>query len=323
VDGSMNGFVGADDACNKLAQDANLAGTYSAWLSADRVSAAARVGAGPYVNVRNEAIASSKNALVTNGPSRALSRTQWGEAIRTNVWTGTTPTGTVASNTCSTWSATTARGNFGDSSATGSTWTFDGGEGAACTNRAALYCFQGSATSCAGGCNAPLSCISGECGLHAFVTRATSIGNFQGEVRNADAVCMESAKEGLLDGTWRAWLTSERDGSAANRVENAPYYRLDGVRIARNRAALIDTEATPLEAPLNVDETGTLTNNRQVWTGTDPKGERTSNCNEWSTTDASGMVGDPNATNATWTNLRALGCSSPAALYCFRVRDPL
>ena len=42
--GDLNGFTGADDLCQKQADDANLAGTYSAWLSASRVSAAGRVG---------------------------------------------------------------------------------------------------------------------------------------------------------------------------------------------------------------------------------------------------------------------------------------
>ena len=139
-----------------------------------------------------------------------------------------------------------------------------------------------------------------------------------GGLTGADAQCMEAAK-GLLPGTWRAWLsTSTVD--AAQRVLDVPYYRLDGRRIARNRAALTNAATTPLENALNIDENGRTSQFAQVWTGTDATGKATATtCINWASVDTTGMAGNPSSTGAAWTEQRADSCTASVALYCFQV----
>ena len=249
--GAMGGIDDADVHCNKLAQDANLAGSYSAWISVDDkqqspIDAVARVSNGPFRMVDGTIFSSSLDVLTSRGvPEVPLHVTEWNEDRRgVGVWTATTSAGLAYPESCGAWSSATGEAVAGNSSSATSAWTAAGE--VSCDRPLALYCFQDDGT-CPGGCQAPLQCISGACGLYAFVTRQTFNGNLTG-IDGADSICTSAAKDAGLPGLYSAWL-SDRSVEAPSRVENAPYYRPDGLRIARDLAHLSAPDARRSTTP--------------------------------------------------------------------------
>lgn len=154
----------ADERCNRDATAAGLAGRYVAWLSytdsaGTKFNAIGRIadhayyvpgasdGSAPLL------VASSKSALVTNGPIVPIDRLASGGQVDfdenplvTYVWTGSNGDGTAALQDCNGWtnglgSGSGVAGNARRIAApTPTDWTSFGGR--TCDARRRFYCFQ-------------------------------------------------------------------------------------------------------------------------------------------------------------------------------------
>ncbi len=143
----------------------------------------------------------------------------------------------------------------------------------------------------------------------------------------ADIKCRQSAQAAGLNGTFVAWLSANEtnvSGSwvvhARDRVVNAQYFRVDGVRVANG---LFDLTDGAIDTAIKVNEFGNIVvNNTQVWTGTDRYGYATDlDCNEWSTSTGNdtATIGSNVRRNYAWTEARVTGCARARRLYCFEV----
>lgn len=157
-----------------------------------------------------------------------------------------------------------------------------------------------------------------------FVTSAGfTVAEFGG-LDGADAICQQlaGAPDSLAaPGTYKAWL-SDSNSSAADRFIQAtvPYRRVDGVLVAENWAALVNTASVFLRQSIRIDEEGdrSLT---FVWTGTNPDGSTAAlNCMDWTEVTGPGnaVFGWTGTTSPGWTDDRFLACSSSTNLYCFQ-----
>ena len=186
-----------------------------------------------------------------------------------------------------------------------------------------------------------------------FVTSATSVTGNLGGLTGADATCQRLAGAAGHGGTWRAYLSVERDPANGNqpthardRIGTGPWYNANRVLIANNLAELHsrtgDVELFVNEHGLRINGQwiGSPTpNEHDILTGSNADGRVAAGltCGDWSSDSASvvGQVGHsdgmgPNQNtaaplsswNAAHTNLN---CSNTAPrggagrLYCFAV----
>lgn len=156
----LGGLTGADTLCQSTAKDANLTGTFKAWLSNSNSSPSTRFTnrdkAGPYRLVRNAAIdgnnlpplvASSFADLTTcNGAGGAclqngINRTESGQDAGDDafVWTGTLENGSPGSQTCGGFTQA-GTGLSGEAGETTGIWTNN--VFTPCNLSLRLYCFE-------------------------------------------------------------------------------------------------------------------------------------------------------------------------------------
>jgi hypothetical protein len=102
-----------------------------------------------------------------------------------------------------------------------------------------------------------------------FVTSATSVTGNLGGLAGADATCQRLATAAGHDGSWRAYLSVERDPSNGNqpthardRIGTGPWYNANRVLIANNIA---DLHSRTGDAELFVNEHGLRINGQ--WPG--------------------------------------------------------
>lgn len=138
---------------------------------------------------------------------------------------------------------------------------------------------------------------------------------------NADTKCTSEAA-GRLPGTFVAWYPGGNGVSAPARLVNSkaqpvdgPWFRVDGKKVATNRAALTNTENAPLESAISLTAAGE-TRGGGVWTGTLPDGGVGATCPMIAPT-----TGDADQTGPAWTQQTffTATCGSSLALYCFQV----
>lgn len=168
-----------------------------------------------------------------------------------------------------------------------------------------------------------------------FVTSTSYTGNLGG-LTGADTKCQERANAANLGGEWKAWLsigTTNPGNSPQSRFvhSTAPYKLLNGVIVANNWEDLTDGT---LQNPIGITENGDQELGLNVWTYTEPSGNRISgnsySCHNWTTEGGAldndlGIVGNNGYINNGWTTtLLNPPCSgkyqssSPSIhLYCF------
>ncbi|MCW5834114.1 MAG: hypothetical protein KIS78_17070 [Labilithrix sp.] len=141
-DGDLGGLAGADAKCNALAQAAGLKGTFVAWLSVAGANARDRVsGAGPWLLVGTSSVAVTRAQLTDPPIERPISRTEAGDTATGLVWTGTSPNGVHAGDTCDAWRrGALGGGATGDARTASAAWT--AATTSACASSRRLYCFQ-------------------------------------------------------------------------------------------------------------------------------------------------------------------------------------
>jgi hypothetical protein len=145
-------LTGADAICQGLADDAELPGTYKAWLSDDTGSPSTRFvqSTGPYLLVTGGTVANNWQGLTSGTLLAPINRTETGiEIIPTDVtrfaYTNTSPDGSLRNSTedCVSWTSPASGdilGGKGMCVVTHADWTDM--EGGSCSIPRRLYCFQ-------------------------------------------------------------------------------------------------------------------------------------------------------------------------------------
>lgn len=151
-----------------------------------------------------------------------------------------------------------------------------------------------------------------------FVTSTTVAGNFGGPAAG-DALCAARAAAAGLAGTYRAWVSNSSVSALDALQGSRGWVRVDGFPVADTVDAMLRAQVF---YPIQVDETGTRVDGRNVWTGTGDGGRvGLSTCNDWSSADAT-VLGTPGRTEfigANFSTLPAITCNTQAPVYCFGV----
>ncbi|MFZ6178167.1 DUF4215 domain-containing protein [Nannocystis pusilla] len=110
----LGGLAGADKECQALADDADLKGTFKAWLSTGDVDAASRLHHAdrPYKRIDGAPLAEHWDDFVDGTHLNPLNITEQGDEVGPGsecgvcpVWTATTPMGIGLDDDCNAWSA--------------------------------------------------------------------------------------------------------------------------------------------------------------------------------------------------------------------------
>ncbi len=151
-----------------------------------------------------------------------------------------------------------------------------------------------------------------------FVTQNPTSSDMGGP-SGADAHCQTSADDAGLGGTWSAYV-SGGGTSAIVRIAEGPYYRIDGVLIANDKADLVDGS---IAAPINITETGGHLDTFVCTGATESGGSTGYDCHGW--TWGCGVcegdhhyveIGDSSRTSDDWSTRGWNFCGS-CYLYCF------
>ena len=300
--GNLDGRAGANNLCQRAADEAGLEGTYVAllWTSTDDPTTAL-VGSRGWVDLGGTVIGDDPTSLVFANANPVRVDETGAPITDTNVhaWFGGRP---EASQTCSDWTDATSPGGIVLSVSAHASFNTDTYNG--CNASARLLCAEI-------GHVAPLA-PPRETGRVAFVS--TTLFRPGGGLAAADAVCQGDAVAAGLSGTYRAFLASS-GASAGERFDPAglPWRRVDGVRITETAAELVGAAPIPVwRSFIGRTATGAVTNAR-AWTGT-----ATQNCADW--TNGSTELGSMGSTH---TTVRAalqlfpnVGCGSALPLIC-------
>ena len=146
--GDFGSLEDADSLCQQVANEANLIGTWKAWLSDDNENAADRLTqtAGDYKLVDETVIANGWDELVDGDLDAPINLDEGGNFVGSFefAWTGTGSDGTSAGDgpnfNCNNWVGSALTGRTGKVSEVDSTWTNIGGN--TCSSGSRLYCFE-------------------------------------------------------------------------------------------------------------------------------------------------------------------------------------
>jgi hypothetical protein len=144
----FNSIAVADTICQDLATAASLTGTFKAWLSDSGVDAIDRLTSnGPWVRLDGVKVADDKNDLIDGEIFTSISVTEQGIYVGNyGAWTGTTSSGTLASDNCNNWADyEPTMGVAALANSTDVRWTdkvYAGYGTTLCSSGFSLYCFE-------------------------------------------------------------------------------------------------------------------------------------------------------------------------------------
>jgi hypothetical protein len=157
-----------------------------------------------------------------------------------------------------------------------------------------------------------------------FQSSASVPGNaFGGRWADADAFCQNLADAptaAVPPGVYHALLSFD-EISAKDRLIDAPYIRIDGTPIARNKAELYSIN---LLNAIRVNENNAFNGVSAVFTGTNGDGSKGTNCLNWSSNsggDTSTAGINATSANPNWTNSGTFTCSAQLPIYCVQQPD--
>jgi hypothetical protein len=335
--GGLTGLAAADRICQIRAESATVplavAGSpvFRAWVSVAATDAFCHVlglagtvandcngqepfpSPGPWYRVDGVPFVDSLDAF---GGSRALgsaSRNENGNFVSSLAWTGSNGDGSATLSTCGDWDSSAGFGSVG-STTSELYWGELSGDGSlACASNARLYCFQAPAAS------TPRRAWPGPAAL-VFLRTGGGSANLGG-IAAADTVCQsQAANAGLPDPpSFRAWLSDDATNAGDRLTIDGPWRRVDGVRVAASKAALLDGD---LDSAISVLPNGSqLSAADRAWTGTLTTGVKAANnCFGWISFNVAhhGLVGSTDESGSFWTasNLDD-NCNDPGRFYCF------
>lgn len=149
--------------------------------------------------------------------------------------------------------------------------------------------------------------------LTVFVTNSMWVGAVGG-ISGADEKCSVASHYAGLGDNFEA-IISDDSMDAKNKIKDGTYVRVDGIKVADNKADLFDGT---LDAPINVNENGNDITTAPVWTGTLWDGTNTINynCNGWTWVSQNGTLGNCQSTGSYWLSDIVESCEKSGHLYC-------
>ena len=181
-------------------------------------------------------------------------------------------------------------------------------------------------------CDGDLDCVDADCASDpqcvdrriVFLTQNGYDGDLGG-LAGADATCQAEAAAAGLSGTYKAWLSDSSD-SPATRFSTAggPFILVNGIVVASAWGDLIQGA---IRYPIMYTAAGDrLEDYIEVWTNTNPFGERNSDnpghsCQDWydNTDDNVGYFGLSSLSSSVWTLFGTELCDyAQQHLYCFQ-----
>ena len=344
---SATGLEAADAICQYLAQQAGLSGTFRAWLSDSNTDAYCHLHGltgkkadncgqaslptpyGPWVRMDGFPFGENIDVITTsyqiyapvlfdeNGNTLGIGQGYFAE---------TGPNGTRLDpanpdyNACLDWTSSSNLywATLGDPTHTAHGWTFSASIDCASPRR--LLCMQVGT-----GPSLPSHTTSGKI---AFVTSVYGNGDLSGwtdaggatGIAAGDNICKARAAAAGLSNSdkFKAWLSDSTTKAIDRLSSNGPWVRIDGVKIADDKADLTDGT---IFSSINQTENGDYVGNTWVWTGTTQSGDiSTGHCNNWTngTNAYAGNGGVAYATSSVWTNYFSGDCNTVGyRLYCF------
>lgn len=321
--GVNTGLAAADAICQARASAAGLPGTFVAWLSDSSDDAYCRAhglsgkksancgqgslptSAGPWVRTDGFPFGETIDELLNNVVYAPVRFDEFASTLDagTQYFTATSPSGTFDSDwsSCQEWTDNQHEWvTCGDPETTAIRWTDTGR--IFCDSDRSLLCLEP-------GAGGSLPNFVSE-GKKVFLSTVRSYGD-HGALTEAggntglaagDAICRNLANAAGLANTvnFKAWLSDSTTDASARITSDGPWVRLDGVKVADNRADLLDGA---LFAPINVTDAGEYDLGRGVWTGTIPAGTKSGyTCTDWTTLFAVGTSGGATYANSNWTD---------------------
>jgi len=107
--GEIGGVAGADAKCQARANVANLSGTWKAIISDSNTNAKDRLPNVVFRNLDGKVIANNKADLFDGNIANFVNKTELGDGINKEAWTGTNADGTHSGNNCNNWSDSTTQ----------------------------------------------------------------------------------------------------------------------------------------------------------------------------------------------------------------------
>ncbi len=305
--GDLGGVEGADEICNSRASEADLPGTYVAFLATDDQTALERLdGARGWMRTDGRPLADRVEDLAVGRVFHPLNVFETGESVGLPspsdyniVWTGIDGAAETSPSRCQDWDSADASesGQTGESRA-GAT-TFMTSFARACASPRPIYCF---------GTGEEARVEPEATGRLAFVTRDVVRGDAGRS--EFDDVCQSEADRAGHDGSFLAAVDMS-DSPAADRfsLSGETWVRPDGAKVFADAADL--EEFRPI-TPIAVTADGEDHLIESVWTG------ENENCDDWENAEAGGTSGRSDFSGHVGRSEGVAGdCSSAHRLYCF------
>lgn len=343
--GARSGLAAGDAVCQAIAAEAGLPGAFRAWLSDELDDAYCRVhglpgkrsancgkdtlpdAAGPWVRTDGYPFAPGAARMVAGEVYAPLRLDERGRTLSEHAFfrTATGPDGavdeTLAVVACASWSSadpgTNVWGGLGE--ATSFAWTW--GAYSDCGGPSPIACFE-----IGDGAGPALPAL--DTGKKVFVTARKGKGDL-GKwpdtwgalgIAAGDAICRSSAAAaGLANAEgFKAWLSDNMVNAIDRITSDGPWVRLDGARVAADKAELASGR---LFSSIALTEQGEYRGSWGVWTGSGPGGVRTgSDCYAWQSDmfAPTGEAGSSAHASSSWTSVSdPWPCASELSLYCF------
>ena len=148
MDGDFGGRSDADQTCNRLADQQNLGGIWTAVLSDGSTNAQGRFSLGAVlINLNNDVIATSDSRLWNGSIGSAVLYDETGQARDVDVWTGTETDGTATGDDCNGWTDNSQLNGAqeGDAGESNNAWVEDPDglfDVESCSEALHLYCVE-------------------------------------------------------------------------------------------------------------------------------------------------------------------------------------
>jgi hypothetical protein len=330
--GGNTGVAAGDAVCQTVAEGAGLSGTFRAWLSDSTTDAYCHIqgltgkkvdncgqatlpaDAGPWFRMGDShPFADTIDKLINDGQVFVpVYYDENGTKVTVGYYTGTSDKGILSSGyNCANWTSSSASDDVMLGNPQGTTQRWTNLSTAGCGGARRLLCMQT-------GTGRALSAITAPTGSKkVFVTASSYNGNLGG-LSGADAICQSRASVLSLANAdkFKAWLSDGASNAIDRFVSDGPWYRLDGVKVADNKADVIDGEIFT-----SINYTGTSYIGNSVWTGTTEAGLSNSPyCLSWTSNAGTenGTFGSSTMTDFWWTEWPGTwACDFNSVIYCF------
>ncbi|HEY5935873.1 MAG TPA: hypothetical protein VIU61_14590 [Kofleriaceae bacterium] len=315
--GALGGLAGADALCMAGAAQANIQGTYVAWLSTATINAIDRLGsARGWVRLDGLPFADTKADIAAGKIYYPASLDSTLADVIVKVPTGSGGMGqSLGTAHCGGWTTTAGTTTIGFSRGTSAAFSSQGSQ-MNCDVASPILCFGTDQ-------DTAVTSPSTTAGKLIFIHPTWSSGS---GVASADTLCTQVANTGGRPGTFRALLaTSTMSLTARLGTIAGPIVRSDGVRVA---ASLADLLASNLEVAPNLRLDGTLHTTVNLYAGAlTTSGTGGSNCLNWMDTTNTQVAtqGDPRLAMTGWFGANAFGtmpfttCNFTQAIYCLQL----